>query len=275
MWPVRPLPKADESLTSWLIRLAHANGLSLRDFIRGIYERAGALTRDFDFVDDPAFFSVLAAGSGAPADQIAALSLATLEQHLQLGHDPQLSWIYLRGHPRLLHRSYWQQVCPDCLGEGLGYFRRAWRFAFATCCPQHHVVLIDRCPRCSAALVATRGRPPNNPFRTCHKCGADRSAAAKSDACPAAEQLQTTALEILAAPPPAAAQYLQSLYRELLPIRIASLRTRGRPRVVHQIAVSASRRVQTPSLELQKLRPNGRHALMAQIQRFLQAVQPS
>lgn len=45
------------------------------------------------------------------------------------------------------------QYCPSCLAEDEEpYFRRTWRLAFVTICSNHDRALLDRCPRCRAAV---------------------------------------------------------------------------------------------------------------------------
>ena len=83
----------------------------------------------------------------------------------------------------LYHRRYQGfglQFCPKCLGEGPEpYFRKHWRVACNLVCAQHNLLLLDRCPRCSAAVAFHRlelGHPKQfqpQPMSLCYECGFD------------------------------------------------------------------------------------------------------
>jgi len=53
-------------------------------------------------------------------------------------------------------------VCPHCL-DAHPVRPALWRFYWAVGCPQHHCLLVDRCPRCNAALMSGIG--------TAQRCG--------------------------------------------------------------------------------------------------------
>jgi TniQ protein len=39
------------------------------------------------------------------------------------------------------------KICPECLKEA-NYIRKIWSVVLVTVCPIHHIILIDKCPRC-------------------------------------------------------------------------------------------------------------------------------
>jgi hypothetical protein len=56
---------------------------------------------------------------------------------------------------RGLHRSKVDALCPECLAED-SYVRRFWEHAYATACPVHGNVLLDRCLDCGESLSVDR-----------------------------------------------------------------------------------------------------------------------
>lgn len=60
----------------------------------------------------------------------------------------------------IYHRKrlrYGLMVCPACLSlDGTPYYRRNWRLAFLAVCPQHEVVLLDRCEACDEPIAPYR-----------------------------------------------------------------------------------------------------------------------
>jgi len=76
------------------------------------------------------------------------------------------------------------QYCSQCLLEDdEPYFRRRWRVAYCTFCPEHNALLRDRCWQCGACVAFHRrelGRPTLllvGPMSICHSCGHDLRAA--------------------------------------------------------------------------------------------------
>ena len=54
-------------------------------------------------------------------------------------------------------RARHDAVCPMCLSEQ-AYLRQGWESAFATACPRHRVLLVDRCSSCERLLSINRAR---------------------------------------------------------------------------------------------------------------------
>jgi hypothetical protein len=96
----------------------------------------------------------------------------------------QLRWILPL---QLYHRKFLGfglQYCSQCLLEDdEPYFRRRWRVAYCTFCPEHNALLRDRCWQCGACVAFHRrelGRPTLllvGLMSICHSCGHDLRAA--------------------------------------------------------------------------------------------------
>lgn len=105
-----------------------------------------------------------------------ALLASTLWPIVQLLHPnplvkrtSHLPWILPLGCRSRSHAGG-LSCCPRCIVDPLPYYRQQYRLAWHTACPWHHVLLIDRCPKCYSALQPGRLRI-DQPLSWCHHCG--------------------------------------------------------------------------------------------------------
>lgn len=159
--PVRlPLiaePEAGEGFCSWLNRaavhsgcppgtLARAIGLPLR-----VGWSDGARVAMLGVILPTHSAQRVAAATGLEVDELkgmhlqrydgAAVSLAGLKERDErtLARLARLQWIL----------AFASRACPACLSERPGVWPLWWRLASAAVCPDHKVVLLDRCPTCA------------------------------------------------------------------------------------------------------------------------------
>lgn len=161
LWPAHPKPQDDELLSSWLLRLAHANGQKVQTFCALAWGQDTAIwNRDIDRSAGNAIVQVLAERTGTSLERVEATLLRTLEGTVHERHNPNgnAKWVLPAGVYHRTRRRYGQQFCALCLGEDARpYFRRRWRLAFCTFCDRHGTALHDRCPRCGAPVMFFRG----------------------------------------------------------------------------------------------------------------------
>lgn len=84
-WPVKVEPHADELLSSWLHRIASANGVAPRDFARvlGLRHRMWSARFDLKLQDD--VLDQLSEGSGIPRDRLSSMALQPCDyRHMPL-----------------------------------------------------------------------------------------------------------------------------------------------------------------------------------------------
>lgn len=182
-WPAHPHPYRDELLTSWLVRIAHANGVKVQTFCDRVFGNKRQIwNRDMDRLAPEWLLQTLADGSARTLKRVKATTLTEFE-HI-LFHENhlagQLKWVLPLSIYHRKHRGYGLQYCPQCLAEDEEpYFRRAWRLALFTFCPKHQIMLLDRCPQCSSPIEFHRielGRPQLvdvDTLATCWQCGFD------------------------------------------------------------------------------------------------------
>ncbi|WP_312887747.1 TniQ family protein [Mesorhizobium caraganae] len=163
-------PQPDELLSSWLHRLAIANGIAPRLFanVLGLGDGMWSPRLDLRLPRDVA--ALLCHQSGVPQEAISGMAMT----------GPALSPLLLplRENARR-NRSTWMQYCPQCLaGDEAPYFRRQWRLASRISCFLHGCGLRDRCPACRSG-IASFDQTELMPQQFCARCAFDLRRASK------------------------------------------------------------------------------------------------
>jgi hypothetical protein len=152
LWPAHFEPAHDELFTSWVTRLASANGLMAPTFARTILSGSLSIS-DSDVVVPERMAKALSIGTGVSDAAIRGLGISSREDIL--GSVEENSGVRPWLLPlRVGSRKRWRkalQICPACLNS-FGYFRQTWRLAFVTCCTIHRVYLLDQCTGCGSRI---------------------------------------------------------------------------------------------------------------------------
>lgn len=167
-WPVSIMPAPGELLSSWLHRLAYANGIPPHYF--GVL--LGAPGENWSACLDRALpdriLQFLGEHTSISPEDIAALTIAPdplARLRLPLRASPQQSCARRT-------QATWLQFCPACLAEDeTPYFRRGWSLATRVTCLRHGCRLRDRCPSCGRGLVPF-SQKRLVPHQICALCGA-------------------------------------------------------------------------------------------------------
>ena len=182
VWPVHLKPQEDELLSSWLTRLAMAQGQTARSFFNLTWPGRYLLVRDLDLWNDQAILELLGVKTSTPPARVFATTLASYEGSLFVERPRQshASWVLARHLNVRPQKWFGLQFCPWCLAaDKEPYFRRYWRLALMVLCPIHQVLLLDRCQSCGAAVCYERqsarelGDAESWTLTRCHKCNAD------------------------------------------------------------------------------------------------------
>ena len=182
-WPVRLEPAPDELLSSWLIRLARANGAKVHTFCAEAWPDKQVWNTDLDKNADPELILGAATYTGVGRPRAWATTLRAYEGRLYPRHNARgtTRWLMSVGMRHRLRRHPALQYCPECLiadGEH-PYYRRRWRLSLVTLCGEHRLLLLDRCPECAAPVSPHRGELgqrsqfASGPLTLCHGCGFD------------------------------------------------------------------------------------------------------
>lgn len=191
LWPAHPQPLPDELLTSWIVRTAEANGIKLQTLSRLLFGTSvSPWNRDCDRSAPKWILEPICEHTGIDYGKAYGMTLGVYEGLLYMRRrkSGQLRWILAVKTTATSRRGFGQQFCPQCLAEDQApYFRKIWRVAFCTFCPEHGIMLYDACPSCGRPVVFHRrdfGKELENAgsICCCTECGFDFRQAAKNQA---------------------------------------------------------------------------------------------
>lgn len=181
-WPAHPAPLPDELLSSWLVRLAAANGIKLQTLSWMLFGNTNSpWNRDSDRSAPKWLVSTLSKQTGIPYRTILKTTLLSYNRRLYPTprYAGQQRWIITVRNHGMVRQGFGQQFCPQCLAEDTTpYFRKQWRIALFTYCPKHQVELHDACPECGTPINHFRGDFGRElkealPMHSCHQCEMD------------------------------------------------------------------------------------------------------
>jgi hypothetical protein len=174
-------------MSSWMVRLAFANGYPLHTFYACLLGYRGSIwNRDVDRHPPPPLLNILAHHTGQSTEALYSMTLAAYEGVIfeHLPHVGNAAWILPVGVFHRTRRRAGLQFCPRCLEDDLiTYYRRSWRLALCAMCERHLCVMQENCPKCKATIAFYRhgiGRGKeisSQNLRLCHMCGFDLSQA--------------------------------------------------------------------------------------------------
>lgn len=206
LWPAHPRPLPDELLSSWIVRIAEANGIKLYTLTLGLFgDRLTPWQRDIDRQAPKWLLKQICAKTGVGYWDAYHTTLTGYRTHIYPRRQTsgQLRWILPISSYGLERRGYGQQFCPECLAQDWSpYFRRCWRVGFFTFCPTHGCMLLDACHACGTPVALHRrdmGRDlvESKGLAHCQKCGADYRAASREQAHGADYQAHSMHQELL------------------------------------------------------------------------------
>jgi hypothetical protein len=178
--PFAPRPYSDELLSSWLLRVAAANLVSLHELLGGFEDHYGpVLTNtpiDYDVPD--AAVTALSQFCRVAPERIQALDLRLRATHLspvlllRYPQDLSLMWCYRCSQHRVRYA-----FCPVCLArQRVIHIRWDWSVACLIRCAVHRVPLLDNCPACGEPDPLTFSGFDSSPAHLCRACGSDLTA---------------------------------------------------------------------------------------------------
>ncbi|MBN8993589.1 MAG: TniQ family protein [Rhizobiales bacterium] len=186
-WPVSVDPFPDELLSSWLHRLALANGIAPRSFAGVLGLSEGMWSPRLDLRLPRHVAGLLADQTSVPQEAISAMMMSACASA------PLLLPLRENAHR---NRSTWMQYCPQCFAaDDAPYFRPQWRLASRVSCFAHGCGLRDRCPACHAG-IATFDQGELVPQHFCVRCRFDLRAAPKASVKAAARRLERAIADI-------------------------------------------------------------------------------
>ena len=170
-WPFKLSPINDELLSSYLVRSAHAHGLSPHRFASFYLPREKVWNRDVDLNANDSLINDVAFGASLDTERVSAMTLSDVVPGHPVGgaiRNSGARWCTCLGAHLRSHTRYGLQYCPDCL-DSCPAFLRSWRLSFVFACVKHKRILADRCGQCQAPVMLHRSRFAG---ALCHQCGA-------------------------------------------------------------------------------------------------------
>jgi hypothetical protein len=181
--PFAPRPRAAELLSSWLMRVAAANLISLRELLDGFEERYGDVLSNvpIDYAIPEAAVAALSQFCRMAPEKVSALDLRQRVPHLNpvllLRYPQDLSALWC---PRCSGRRVRYSFCSSCLAcQRVIHLRWDWSVACLIRCAVHRMPLLDGCPTCGEPDPLTFSGFDSSPILVCRSCGSDLTASPK------------------------------------------------------------------------------------------------
>jgi hypothetical protein len=196
--PLYVVPLAEESLFSWLQRLAARLEVSFHTLAShsfGINDRAGRTV--WWHRPHPWTLAKIGQRTGVKIARLRSMTLDELQPVYREDEDPA-RFAGRRYDTRAPDwRAYRFAVCGACLeGDSVPYLRSLWHIGWLAICPIHGTVLLTRCERCHCGIRVpqlTNGAPFSP--TTCTRCGDSLLAHRYRMAAPAVARLQSSLLK--------------------------------------------------------------------------------
>jgi hypothetical protein len=159
LWPYRTRPRKDETLSSWLSRLAAGNGLSL--FTAARFLRIPMWDGDIDATAAKEWLPSICDATGTMPSEAWKTTLRSLDDVVLPNNVANaLTWVLPLQRAPYKRRLHGFQICPECFTES-DYCRLTWRLGFVTVCAKHEALLLDRCSWCRRP-IRPRARTPSD-----------------------------------------------------------------------------------------------------------------
>lgn len=170
-------PFQDETLTSWIIRNAFANGTDPKSFALSVFETHSTWYKDIDRHIDQIQLKQLHKISSLSKEEILNLTLEPLifrNTSKSLVNPFKWSFIIPQGIKGMI-RTSGLYFCPECLKNNDPYISKSWKLAWVISCPVHKKILYNQCPQCNFAFSPHLARYDFPYIKYCTNCGYDLS----------------------------------------------------------------------------------------------------
>ncbi len=167
---IKTKPMHDESLTSWINRLAREN--LCPPYVFSMDTTGYPLfNRDLDRCIPDAAVRKLSILSQLSLSELSNLQISQyyfsgIEKRHTFLHESITLATRIIGFRRT---TMWTQFCPRCLEES-NYYRKHWRYAPVTVCPKHAIRLYASCPQCGQPINFHRIHILHSSKAICDKC---------------------------------------------------------------------------------------------------------
>lgn len=168
-----PAPRIGETLSSFLLRLAHNHVATAHEFCHLLWPGRQFWTRDIDRSAADDLLQDVSRVTGLDVHALRNLTLRDVVKALGYPETPhgQQAGILPIGVYHRIRRGFGQQYCHVCLSERHAHLQRLWRLEFSVTCLAHGTALRDCCPACGSPFIPHRRNSLIE--RRCYNCNAD------------------------------------------------------------------------------------------------------
>lgn len=172
-WDIPVILQPEELLSSWLVRVALANGCDPLVISWAIWDKWRGWANDIDRNPGNERLVTLSNYSGESLNDLQNSTLFPIAL-VVLGREPIANelwpWILTTGTRNRIRKGG-LQYCVDCLKEDKKpYYRRKWRLAWHVSCIKHGKSLLDCCPHCQAPIEPHRLVAKDRVITKCASC---------------------------------------------------------------------------------------------------------
>lgn len=180
VWPAHPQPCEDELFSSWMCRVAMANGQKLTSLLSLAVPGFKSLSINIDSAISAEALKHIVSYLNTPFNKAVETTLWSYLGYVCEASTPRNKhMINILDTGETNSEQHFQQYCPECLSDCMSYFRRCWRLSFITVCSKHRCILLDQCPSCGVAVnyLKNQTRYKSKAFKgaltDCYQCGFD------------------------------------------------------------------------------------------------------
>lgn len=172
--PFFTFPANDESVSSWLFRLANLNYCNVQTFCRAIFESNKSFESDIDiYLSDELIKRIYS--SFNVLDILKPNMLFSKKQLLHISDKGKSTWITNKifNKKSIFNR---QQICPSCIKK-FGYYKYQWRLTFLFGCLDCNVYFINKCQVCGSEISFFKNQNSSSVSKdlifNCYRCRFD------------------------------------------------------------------------------------------------------
>lgn len=147
-------PLKEESLTSWVFRLANAHYCDLQTYFEGRVDSKLLRLTDFDLNPGQLLLQEISRFTPIPSNHLLSFTLSNpnLSGFEKLMDRKFVPWLISPARKKI--RSFGLQICPGCWSrDKIAYHQIHWRLSLFFFCPECRVYLQDRCSVCDHPIV--------------------------------------------------------------------------------------------------------------------------
>ena len=181
IWPLNVPPLPDELFSSWMFRLANNYRISPESLVNEYSdEKLHIKINTIDIKPESNIIDIITKNTALKEKEIEKLFLNHYKSNITENNisDEVINSLHFLKVNDPKNKKNGIIFCPNCLSNGIPYFRRKWLLTSSIVCCECNSYLMDYCPNCfkhfSFWYSTKKSELVNNSITTC-KCGYDIS----------------------------------------------------------------------------------------------------